>query len=242
MVVRAEDIRHLVVAISHDRLLQRNEVGLEPAKAVDEHRPTLVPSTASPPQVERGDAHHDELTSILRGNLLILQTLLLSLQTFQSLRDKRWRWLPFKVSVPDELSSYLLSWHLFETRVLIEPLPEGSKNLVEARLVLFGHTPRGVAAGHLAPVEGCMTSAILTAWCCLRSTRGGSTARVAGPSAVIILNNSTRQRAYRVVNLGCGETQERAGGLCCRDRPRLGERRLRQRRCPSYYARVEKVR
>ena len=56
---------------------------------------------------------------ILRGKLLVLQTLLLGLQTFESLRDKRWWGLPFKVSVPDELSSYLLSWHLFETRVLI---------------------------------------------------------------------------------------------------------------------------
>src|SRR5215212_8596952 len=178
---------------------------------------------------------------ILRRKLVVLQTLLLGLQTFQSLRDQRWRGLTFQVSALDELPSHLLSRHLFEPRVLIEPLPEGSKDLVEAWLVLLGHTPWRVAAGHLAPLEGFITSAILTAWCCLRSTRGGSTARVAGPSAVIILNNSTR-RAYRVVNLGCGETQERAGGLCCRDRPRLGERRLRQRRCPSYYARVEKVR
>src|SRR5688572_30250616 len=105
---------------------------------------------------------------ILRGKLLVLQTLLLSLQTFQSLRDQRWRWLPFKVSVPDEFSSYLLSWHLSETRVLIEPLPEGSKDLVEAGLVLLGHTAWGVAAGHLAPLEGFMTFVILTAWCALR--------------------------------------------------------------------------
>jgi hypothetical protein len=67
--------------------LERNEVELEPAKAVDEHRPTLVPSTASPPQVERGDAHYDELVGILRGKLLVLKTLLLGLQTFQSLRN-----------------------------------------------------------------------------------------------------------------------------------------------------------
>jgi hypothetical protein len=87
VVAGAEYVRHLVVAISHDRLLERNEVGLESAKAIDEHRPTLVPSTASRPQVERGDAHYDELVDFLRGKLLVLQTLLLSLQTFQSLRD-----------------------------------------------------------------------------------------------------------------------------------------------------------
>jgi hypothetical protein len=87
VVAGAEYVRHLVVAISHDRLLERNEVGLEPAKAVDEHRPTLVPSTAAPPQVERGDAHYDELVGILRGKLFVLKTLLLGLQTFQSLRD-----------------------------------------------------------------------------------------------------------------------------------------------------------
>ena len=87
MVAGAEYVRHLVVAISHDRLLERNEVGLEPAKAVDEHRPTLVPSTAAPPQVERGDAPYDELVGFLRGKLFVLKTLLLGLQTFQSLRD-----------------------------------------------------------------------------------------------------------------------------------------------------------
>jgi hypothetical protein len=87
VVAGAEYVRHLVVAIYHDRLLERNEVELEPAKAVDEHRPTLVPSTASPPQVERGDAHYDELVGILRGKLLVLKTLLLGLQTFQSLRN-----------------------------------------------------------------------------------------------------------------------------------------------------------
>jgi hypothetical protein len=79
VVAGAEYVRHLGVAIYHDRLLERNGVGLEPAKAVDEHRPTLVPSTAWPPQVECGDAHYDELVGILRGKLLILQTLLLSL-------------------------------------------------------------------------------------------------------------------------------------------------------------------
>src|SRR4028118_1321474 len=115
---------------------------------------------------------------ILRRKLLILQTLLLSLQTFESFRHQRWRGLTFQVSALDESPSHLLSWHLFEPRILIEPLPECSKDLIEARLVLLGHTPWGVAAGHLAPVEGFMTSAILTAWCALRSARGGSAARV----------------------------------------------------------------
>ena len=94
---------------------------------------------------------------ILRGKLVVLKTLLLSLQTFESLRDQRWRGLTFQVSTQDELPSHLLSWHLFEPRVLIEPLPECSKDLVEARLVVLGHTPWGVAAGHLAPFEGCIT-------------------------------------------------------------------------------------
>src|SRR5215212_3697446 len=93
---------------------------------------------------------------VLRRKLVVLQTLLLGLQTFQSLRDQRWRGLTFQVSVPDESSSHLLGRHLFEPRVLIEPLPEGSKDLVETRLVLLGHTPWRVAAGHLAPLEGCI--------------------------------------------------------------------------------------
>jgi hypothetical protein len=87
VVAGAEYVRHLVVAIYHDRLLERNEVGLELAKAVDEHRPTLVPRPVAPPQVERGDAHYDQLVGILRGKLVVLITLLLGLQTFQSLRD-----------------------------------------------------------------------------------------------------------------------------------------------------------
>src|SRR5215210_3781702 len=117
---------------------------------------------------------------ILRGKLVVLQTLLLGLQTFESLRDQRLRGLTFQVSDLDELPSYLLSRHLFEPRVLIEPLPEGSKDLVEARLVLLGHTPWRVAAGHLAPLEGCITYAILTAWCGLRLARRRSAARAAG--------------------------------------------------------------
>src|SRR5215208_7714524 len=110
---------------------------------------------------------------ILRRKLIVLQTLLLGLQTFESLRDQRWRGLTFQVSTQDELPSHLLSWHLFEPRVLIEPLPECSKDLVEARLVLLGHTPWRVAAGHLAPLEGFMTSVILTAWCGLWSASRG---------------------------------------------------------------------
>src|SRR5919107_4668234 len=117
---------------------------------------------------------------ILRGKLLVLKTLLLGLQTFQSLRNQRWRGLLFQVTALDKSPSYLLGWHLFEMRVLIESLPEGSKDLVEARLILLGHTPGHVAAGHLAPLEGFMTSAILTAWCRLRSTLCGSAVRVAG--------------------------------------------------------------
>src|SRR5829696_1933225 len=109
--------------------------------------------------------HCSRGVGLLRRKLVVLQTLLLGLQPFQSLRDQRWRGLTFQVSLLDELSSYLLSRHLFEPRVLVEPLPQSTKDLVETRLVLLGHTPWRVAAGHLAPVEGCMTSAILTAWC-----------------------------------------------------------------------------
>src|SRR5918995_4376301 len=129
--------------------------------------------------------HSSRGAGLLRRELVVLQTVLLGLQTFQSLRNQRWRGLTFQVPVPEELPSHLLSRHLFEPRVLIEPLPEGSKDLVEARLVLLGHTPWRVAAGHLAPPEGIMTSAILTARCRLRSARRGSAARVAGLSGVV---------------------------------------------------------
>src|SRR5215204_933608 len=133
------------------------------------------------PTSRRGPPIHcSRGVGILRRKLVVLQTLLLGLQTFESLRDQRWRGLTFQVSTQDELPSHLLSWHLFEPRVLIEPLPECSKDLVEARLVLLGHTPWRVAAGHLAPLEGFMTSAILTAWCRFRSARRGSAARAAG--------------------------------------------------------------
>src|SRR3712207_3815777 len=124
--------------------------------------------------------HCSRGVGILRRKLVVLQTLLLGLQTFESLRDQRWRGLPFQVSAQDELPCYLLGWHLFEPRVLIESLPECSKDLVEAWLVLPGHTPGRVAAGHLAPLEGFMTFDILTDWCRFRSARRGSVARAAG--------------------------------------------------------------
>jgi hypothetical protein len=57
---------------------------------------------------------------------------------------------------------------------------KSSKDLVETWLVLLGHTPWHVAAGHLAPLEGFRTSAILTAWCRLWSAGHGSVARRAG--------------------------------------------------------------
>ena len=53
--------------------------------------------------------HCSRGVGILRGKLLVLQTLLLGLQTFESFRHQGCRGLPFKVSVPDELSSHLLS-------------------------------------------------------------------------------------------------------------------------------------
>ena len=77
------------------------------------------------------------------------------------------------MSALDESPSYLLSRHLLEPRVLIEPFPECSKDLVEARLVLLGHTPWRVAAGHLAPPESFMPSVILIARCRLRSASRG---------------------------------------------------------------------
>jgi hypothetical protein len=57
VVVRAEDVGDLVVAVGHDRLLKRHQVGLELAKSVDERRPALFPRPAPSPKVERGDAH-----------------------------------------------------------------------------------------------------------------------------------------------------------------------------------------
>src|SRR5215207_344383 len=112
--------------------------------------------------------HCSRGVGLLRRELVVLQTVLLGLQTFQSLRNQRWRGLTFQVPVPEELPRHLLRPHLFEPRVLIQPLPEGSKDLVGARLVRLGDTPWRVAAGHLAPLEGCITYPILTAWCALR--------------------------------------------------------------------------
>jgi hypothetical protein len=105
----------------------------------------------------------------LRRKLVILQTLLLGLRE-PPRPEVEGAHLP---GVRPGRVAYLLSRHLFESRVLIEPLPESSKDLVEAWLVLLGHTPWRVAAGHLAPLEGFMTSAILTAWCRLRSASRG---------------------------------------------------------------------
>src|SRR5829696_5158270 len=148
--------------------------------------------------------HCSRGVGLLRRELVVLQTVLLGLQTFQSLRNQRWRGLTFQVPVPEELPSHLLSRHLFEPRVLIEPLPEGSKDLVEARLVLLGHTPWRVAAGHLAPLEGFMTSAILTAWCNLLSARVGSAARAASAiGSYVSWRTPPGERAYLVGNLGC---------------------------------------
>ena len=87
VVAGTEDVGNLVVVIADNRLLKRHEVGGQFAKALREHTPTLVPLPSPPPQVERGDAHYEELVGILRGKLLVLQALLLGLQTFESLRD-----------------------------------------------------------------------------------------------------------------------------------------------------------
>src|SRR5215208_5413952 len=152
---------------------------------------------------------------ILRRKLIVLQTLLLGLQTFESLRDQRWRGLTFQVSTQDELPSHLLSWHLFEPRVLVEPLPEGPKDLVEARLVLLGHTPWRVAAGHLAPLEGFMPSAILTARFRLRSARRGSALPAAETFGTYLSwTTPPGEGAYLVGNLGCGEAPARSQVAC----------------------------
>jgi hypothetical protein len=63
--------------------------------------------------------HCSRGAGILRGKLVVLQSALLGLQTFQSLRDQRWRGLHFQVSALDELPSHLFGRHLFEPRVLI---------------------------------------------------------------------------------------------------------------------------
>jgi hypothetical protein len=48
VVARAEYVCDLIVAVAHYHLLEHYKVGLKLTKAVDEHRPTLVPHTASP--------------------------------------------------------------------------------------------------------------------------------------------------------------------------------------------------
>ena len=38
---------------------------------------------------------------------------------------------PSQVSAQDQLPGYLLSWHLFKPRVLLQPLPKSSRDLVD---------------------------------------------------------------------------------------------------------------
>jgi hypothetical protein len=89
-----------------------------PTQGLSQHlcdaRWRCVPTSRRKPPI-----HCSGGVGILRGKLFVLKTLLLGLQTFESLRDKRWRWLPFQVSVLDESPSYLLGWYLFEPRILI---------------------------------------------------------------------------------------------------------------------------
>jgi hypothetical protein len=66
VVLRAEQVGDLVVAVAHDRFLERHEVGPELAKTLDEYRPTLGPRPAPPPQVQRGDAHHARAVFLLQ--------------------------------------------------------------------------------------------------------------------------------------------------------------------------------
>ena len=42
-VPRTEQVGDLIVAVAHDRLLERNDVGPEPAQAVGQEGPALVP-------------------------------------------------------------------------------------------------------------------------------------------------------------------------------------------------------
>src|SRR5215204_3422136 len=106
------------------------------------------------PTSRRGPPIHcSRGVGILRRKLVVLQTLLLGLQTFESLRDQRWRGLTFQVSTQDELPSHLLSWHLFEPRVLIEPLPECSKDLVDVSGVSLVPLLLTVAVGWMLASE-----------------------------------------------------------------------------------------
>ena len=56
VVARTEQGGHLVVTVAHDRFLERYQVGLQLAEALDEHAPSSVPLPSSSPQVERRDA------------------------------------------------------------------------------------------------------------------------------------------------------------------------------------------
>jgi hypothetical protein len=53
VVPRTEQVGDLIVTVAHDRLLERDDVGPEPAQAVGQDGPALVPRPAWPPQVER---------------------------------------------------------------------------------------------------------------------------------------------------------------------------------------------
>jgi hypothetical protein len=115
---------------------------------------------------------------LLTRELVVLETLLLSLEALKCLRDQRWGGPPLQVPAQDELPGYLLCRHLFKPRVLLHRFAESCKDLIETWLAILGHTLRHVAAGYLAPLERFTTSAILTGWCCLRSARRGNVARV----------------------------------------------------------------
>jgi hypothetical protein len=54
---RTEQIEDLIAVVGLDRFLERHKIGSEFAKAIDEHRPTLGPCSASPPKVQRENAH-----------------------------------------------------------------------------------------------------------------------------------------------------------------------------------------
>jgi hypothetical protein len=49
MVACAEDVLHLIVAVTYYRFLESDEVRLQSAEAVHEDRPAFFPSTVPPP-------------------------------------------------------------------------------------------------------------------------------------------------------------------------------------------------
>src|SRR5215204_2643031 len=57
VVARTEQVGHLVVTVANDRFLERHQVGLQLAEALDEHAPSSVPLPSPSPQVERRCAH-----------------------------------------------------------------------------------------------------------------------------------------------------------------------------------------